>query len=197
MTVSVRINITADFKKAVKLYGKAGRRAVATAARNTLNETVVSVRNLARVELKQEVPVLNKSINRALSIRKAKTDSLVAAVIVAGAVRIPLIEYRPKPRQTKKGVTYTLGGKKAKRTLIKSAFIESVSGKKSVFKRRHFWEHKEVGGKKHGLPIAKLTGPGVVFKFNSKRLQKDMKKHAGIEWQRRFPKRLKFELSKL
>lgn len=187
----VELNIRADFEAAKALYGPKGQRKVIRAARRALNETAHKVKVRAADVIHDKLPVMRKTVNRALSVRKARNSDLHALVIAVGEARIPIIQLKPKPRQIKKGVSYKLDGD---RRLIKGAFKQKVKGHTGIFKRRREWKHKKMeSGKWHGLPISEITAPGIPSKFSSKAIEQSMLKHAANQWPRSFKRLIKLE----
>ena len=172
--MSVDFRIDSDFKAAQKLFGVRGHKRLRRATSRALNETASKTRAEAARKIAAALPLQKKIINRSISVRKARIGSLEALVVSVGRAKIPTIFTKPKPRQGKRGVRYTLDGR---RRLIKSAFIQKMPhGHVGVFKRygKGGKQPRDKDNNWHGLRIQEQTVDGIPSKFTSDEIEKAM-----------------------
>jgi hypothetical protein len=111
-----------------------------------------------------------------------------AEVTIHGAFRLPLKHFAA--RQTKKGVTYTMQGK---RKLVASAFIvDSIGGhvfarhgaKIAMSKGRYIGKMKQ--------PIKKLYGPSPLVAALKNKIRRPLQKEANAELRKQIERRIRF-----
>lgn len=117
-----------------------------------LNRSLSEVRTLVKRGIAEDTGIPVSQVDKSLTSEEANFGRLVARLVVRGR-RLPLTAF--KARQTRKGVTYSVGSKG--RTLAESAFIATMrSGHTGVFRRRG--KFPALAGR---LPIDELKGPSL------------------------------------
>ena len=151
------------------------------AARGAINDTLTHTRAGASKRIRSEFNILARDLKKQMVIKRATNAHLEGSVRIKGEP-VPLLRFAA--RQTRKGVTAKIK-KKGKRTLIRSAFMQTMdSGHKGAFKR--------LGRKR--LPIAerKVISAPSMFRQHLDELEDDSLSFLD----RRFKARMEYELSK-
>lgn len=101
------------------------------ALRRTINRTLTTGRARIARDVRAETGLRSKTVRARLKIIRATLTDLTG-IIVVGAKRIPLYEFRA--RQTKRGVTYQI--RRGVRVLLERAFIQDTPRRgRQVLKR--------------------------------------------------------------
>lgn len=121
-----------------------------TAASRAINKTALTVRSKIVKKIREYMPIKQKEIRKKVTLKKATRTFLEAIIRIKGG-RIPLIDFGA--RQTAKGVTYKLQGRKHR---LVHAFIGTMlSGHTGVFERTGLSR----------LPIRERFGPSVLSAY--------------------------------
>ena len=143
----------------------------------SLNRTISSVRTRAKREISNETGLKVGAVNKAMSIIKA-TANRFRAILSIKKKGIPIIDMGA--RQTRRGVTYSLGGQRRR---LSNAFIATMpTGRRGVFARKG----------KPRLPIRERFGPSIATIF-LKRLSK-MRAFAEAELVKNLRANIKFAM---
>jgi hypothetical protein len=194
---SMKIDITADFNKALKTLEP---RHVRRATSRAINRTLTSAR-------KQSAPVLHKRFKTALTIGKvrqamrllkSKATYLRGSIVIDGKP-IPLIQFAA--RAVAEGVSFNSG---AGRKIIKGAFIGKMPGsnKKQVWKRTGrakviATKGRYAGKKFKREPIKRLFGPSLPVEFLSDDVQKVIAQEIRKVWPAQFKREYEYALSRV
>ncbi|RLJ20805.1 hypothetical protein DJ031_04655 [bacterium endosymbiont of Escarpia laminata] len=165
---------TREVERMLKHY-RGGASKVITRA---LNKTIKPVERVAVRNMAEDLRITQKSVRKAIRLRRATWSNLRAEVQVTGR-RLPVSAFAAK--QTKPGVTYR--GKGSGRKLITGAFITTLrSGHVGVFKRLS----------KKRLPIQELFGPSIPHVFIQSHIQRVMDTEADSIWRKNLDHELKW-----
>ena len=176
-------DVRADLKEAERYLTDVEKKAVPRAARRALNRTIKQVNTVARRSIAKGVNQKQKDIKHQLKVIPASQQSLSASLRATGN-KIPLIDFR-SPRQTKKGVKVTVGGK---RHLFEGAFIATMnSGHKGIFTRKT----------RKRLPIREMMGPSVPNWFVRTEINAAMQERATEQWPANFNRDLDYYLRRV
>ena len=176
------IDVEADVEEAKRFLTRTQRKVVPKAAARALNRTLSNVQTVSRRRVAKGVGQKQKTIKGQFRLVKASRNRLIG-VLKATGKPTPLIALK-NPKQFKKGVKVTFGGK---RQLMKGAFIATMpSGREGVFRRES----------KSRLPIRELFGPSVPAWFATREVNKAMEDTAAEKWPSNFARDLDFFLSR-
>ena len=127
-----------------------------TAASRAINKTATTLKSKIVKKIHEYMPIKQKDIRQQVKLKKATRGFLEAVIRIMGG-RTPLIKFGA--RETAKGVTYKLQGKKHR---LAHAFIKTMpSGHTGVFERTGLTR----------LPVKERFGPSVLTAY----LKHDMK----------------------
>lgn len=201
----VEISVRADFKKAKRMLSGMRRVSVRRAAAKALNKVAGTVKTRIKRSISEQINIKQKSVNKKISIKKARRNNLVATIRGTGHGFF-LEEYKVK--RTKAGVKYTAFGKT---TLIKSAFKRKdkpgwwkrIPSKTITVKAgvggRHYGEttYKGPKGSLVGrLPIRRLYGAPIPAAMITKETKKVLNKTVKERWRIEFDRAIRLELRK-
>ncbi len=181
MTVSFKAKLdNASWSATLEaMEGKKIRQAVSRA----LNKTAVTVRKEANPLIREERNLAAKVVRDAMTLVKASSNSLSAAVVASGRP-VSLREF--KPTSGKRGVAVAVI--KGKRKLI------GEPGRRA-FKIEKFGNHiyqREATGR---TPIKQHFGPSLPTAFVKGKVQQAALKVAGETWPKRMTEELNYELN--
>lgn len=200
--IRVNVGVAVDALSArLGATAKESRKAAAAA----LNRTAGRVRTYSARGIRDAgYNIKIGEIKRSMRIGRASQFALAATVTASGRP-IPLIKYGA--RQTGSGVTVNV--MRGRRT-IRHAFVARMpSGHEGVFIQRKWLRGSGVGGgvrsrtrsagglgRKHGLPINELYGPGIPQAFANKLVRKVMVEQTNEYFPLEMARQLGFQISK-
>ena len=157
----IHVDVRTNVKSVQKNLGFLARKQLPKATSMALNKTATSLRGFTVREGKKAMGASNiksKEVRAKTFILKANIRKLFAVLILRGG-KYPRERFRAK--QTSIGVTASAYGVNK---VYKSSFIQTVRGKKNVFKR----------SSKTRLPIKQLWGTGLLDTFKRKKKFKNL-----------------------
>ena len=158
----IHVDVRTNVKSVQKNLGFLARKQLPKATSMALNKTATSLRGFTVREGKKAMGASNiksKEVRAKTFILKANIRKLFAVLILRGG-KYPLERFRAK--QTSIGVTASAYGVNR---VYKSTFIQTVRGKRNVFKRIN---------KRKALPIKQLWGTGLLDTFKRKKKFKNL-----------------------
>ncbi len=211
----LNLRLDASQLEQAKLYFRGIENKIPKLLERTLNKSIRGARTDASKEIRKEVAVKAKNVNKTFKVYKAsaKRQKLAAGLESAGRA-LPLIAYQT--RQLKKGVSVNVS-KDTGKSVVPHAFIAQMpSGHKGVFQRQVRSEDSDrdipytgkskltseqfgaIRGKskKYALPIKELYGPSVPSIFKRKDLMSRVKVKAQERFNTNFDREMKFLLEK-
>ena len=157
----IHVDVRTNVKSVQKNLGFLARKQLPKATSMALNKTATSLRGFTVREGKKAMGASNiksKEVRAKTFILKANIRKLFAVLILRGG-KYPLERFRAK--QTSIGFTASAYGVNK---VYKSSLIQTVRGKKNVFKR----------SSKTRLPIKQLWGTGLLDTFKRKKKFKNL-----------------------
>lgn len=177
--MAVLMAFTLDSKAFVQAFAQLRSEAPKAIARG-LNRTAQGAQTDAVRAVAENMKIRQAAVRKAIRIAKANSTLLQAEVVATGR-RIPLIEF--KARQTKRGVTYDLGGGRQR---IPSGFITIVgAGHVGVFARKG----------KARLPIQEKFGPSIPKVFANQAIMDAIRTRAEADLEKNVAHEIEYLLS--
>lgn len=194
--MTLQINITSDFKKAIKMLDeKNAKRAMSRA----INRTLPAARKSATPTLynKFESSLTKAKLRQLMRITRANPRKLAGSISVSGGP-IPLINFGA--REIQSGVSFKSG---SSRKVIEGAFIAKMPGsnKKQVWKRtgraKVFAKQGRYKGKTFKRePIKRLFGPSLPMEFMTDDVQKAIAGEIRKTWPAFFKRELDYYMAR-
>lgn len=150
-----------------------------------VNATAKKVRTKMSRDVRSEMAIKARDMNRMLSVRKAHKGRISAVVTLKHSFRPSLKAF--SPRQTRKGVTYRIS-KKGSRKLAIGGFMGAKPGQLSVKLRGHVY--KRVTKKR--LPLTRLDGASAWASFNHNGMKPPTKLYARRELRKQIKRRANY-----
>ena len=164
--IEAQIN-EADLERARALLGSIPK-GIERAVTRAINKTAVAARTKVVRRIAAETSLLQKSIRKAVTLRRASWRVWQALIRIRGRP-LPLLWFRA--RQTRSGVTFALRRGEGRKT-ASHAFIQTMpaTGHRGVFRR--FGPKRRVVSQKTGRsrlaqPIKELRGPSISEVFTN------------------------------
>lgn len=188
---SIRIDVKADTKAAIKFFRELDEDAIARATANTLNVVARTVRREATDEIAKIRKVKRSTFIRLALVRASKW--LLRAEVIAEGLPIPLKEYGAK--EVGAGVRVNVMGT---RKIIPGAFIVEKFGG-HVFERfgERVQRKTRAGKKVMAQKIRKLFGPSIPTAFLRATVQAKLRAVISRDYRRVMDEKLNQELVKL
>jgi len=189
--MALRVNISADIKKATAFFNELDKRSISYGSSNALNVVIRTVRNETINEVADVRRVKRSLIRKAIEISKRAIYYELTTVLRAVGRVISLREY--SARQSDRGVTVNVQGTPK---LLTRAFGPGYG-------RGRFSQAKRLGGHVFErltaarLPIKQLWGPSITTGFIKDQVRRVQRAAIARDWQRTMNQKLEEQLVKL
>lgn len=187
------INVEGAINDLKKAHSRLSKKAIDRAVVRALNHTISKAKTATAQQIRKVYGARSSDVKKALKIHRANSRDHAATLIARGRP-LPLRAF--SPRQTKKGVSIKIKGK---RHIIHKAFRATMaSGHEGVFARgdyskgKFLFRYKRVRSRGHDLPITKLSTTSVPRAM----MQRVILDHLNTKIQQDLPTRLAHELSR-
>jgi len=176
------IRIKLEIEPVLRSMRRLGTGLAEKAIKRSLNRTITGVRTAASRSVRQHLTLKAKDVNKELSVRRANTRTLSAAVDIQ-ATAVGLIKFRARATR-RKGVTVQVK-KRGGRKQVPNAFIRTMdSGHRGVFVRRGLAR----------LPIRELLSTSVQQYLKDDEVLNPLQRYANERFTRDLTKNVEFLL---